>query len=71
MFDQMLDVFDSCATAYNEVIVSTAPGDFAIEAVVGDVQAHMSLMEHFGLNERQLPLLTFGPGAKGPAPLFV
>ena len=70
MFDRMLDVFDSCETAYNEVIVSTVTGEFAIEAVVGDAKAHASLLEHFGLNERQLPLLHFGSGAKGPAPLF-
>ena len=46
-------------------------GDFAIEAVVGDAAAHASLLAHFSLNERQLPLLQFGPGVKGPAPLFV
>jgi hypothetical protein len=71
MSKNMLEVFDACAVAYNEVIISTAPGEFAIEAVIGGSKEwHNSILAHFGLNERQLPQLWFGPGLKGPAPLF-
>ena len=74
MTKEMLDVFDSCKTAYNEVVVSTAPGDVAIQAVIGGRIAskewHADLLAHFGVNERQLPMLKFGPGLKGHAPLF-
>eukprot|EP00966_Prymnesium_polylepis_P129571 2996389-Prymnesium_polylepis.2 len=65
-----------CAVAHT-VIVSTAPDEFAIEAVVNLNQRrgggfprewYDNLLSHWGLNERQLPMLTFGPGMKGPAP---
>ena len=31
---------------------------------------HGALLARFGLNANQLPLLRFGPGLKGPGPLF-
>ena len=59
-----------------EVVVST--DDHVIEAVIhpgkrgnGVPEAvHAGLLQHFGLNANQLPLLQFGPGLKGPGPLF-
>lgn len=55
---------------------------FAIEAVVcdqlcnyfrgpNDDETHAGLLSHFGLDDRQLPLLRWGPGLKGHGPLFV
>jgi hypothetical protein len=45
--------------------VSNDPATFAIEAVVGDNkwdrEVHSKVLQQFGLNERQLPLLRWGP----------
>lgn len=80
MLQQCLRIFNNATveeSAYTEMVVST--NHFAIEAVVqapgkrgsgGAEGLQASLLRHFGLNERQLPLLSFGPGLKGPGPLF-
>lgn len=71
MYATMISVFDHCSSAYNEVVVQTRPDTWAIEALVGfPVRTHLRMLKHFGLNERQLPLLHFGSGIKGPPPLF-
>ena len=81
---EMLDVFEAAPVAlaaYTELVISTAPSAFAIEAVVCDATCdyhrhgaddgtHASLLRRFGLNERQLPLLRWGPGLKGSGPLL-
>ena len=74
MFKECLEAFDSYSTdvsAYTEVVVDLSVG-FAFEAVVGHGSSavHQAILKHFGLNERQLPLLSFGPGLKGEGPLL-
>ena len=73
MFKDMVDVFTRATTddsAYTEIVMSTDPNTFAVEAVVGwghrasDKKVHENILRHFGLNERQLPLLSWGPGLK-------
>ena len=54
--------------ARTQMVISTSPNDFAIEAVVGrntfDERVHANLLRHFGLDANQLPLLSWGPGLK-------
>jgi len=85
MLKAMLQVFEDSPvelSAYTEMVISTAAGEFAIEAVVcdqlcnyfrgpNDDETHAGLLSHFGLDDRQLPLLRWGPGLKGHGPLFV
>jgi len=80
-----LEIFEAAPvslSAYTEIVISTAPGEFAIEAVVCDStcdyyragrddESHANLLRHFGLSATQLPLLRWGPGLKGVGPLFV
>jgi len=83
MLADCLAVFDNATvdeSAYTEMVVSNAGPQHVIEAVVyppgknrgnGVPEAlHASLLAHFGLTANQLPLLEFGPGLKGPGPLF-
>ena len=46
--------------------MSTDPNTFAVEAGhrASDKKVHENILRHFGLNERQLPLLSWGPGLK-------
>ena len=73
MLKDMLEVFDAYPTdvsAYTDVVIEVGEGRHAIEAVIGSYDVHRSLLQHFGLNSAQLPLLRWGPGLKGPGPLF-
>ena len=73
MLKDMLEVFDAYPTdvsAYTEVVIEVGEGRHAIVAVIGSSDVHRSLLQHFGLNSAQLPLLRWGPGLKGPGPLF-
>ena len=76
MLQQCLEVFDAYDTqvsAYTEVVVDVSSTTaYAIDAVVGigGVDAHRALLQRWGLNERQVPLLVFGPGLKGDGMLF-
>lgn len=79
MTERMLQIFDAASpeeSSYTELVFGTTTEvGVAFEAVVGvgkeaEVTQQM-IMIHFGLNERQLPLLQFGPGLKGEGPLFV
>ena len=78
MFKQCLEVFDGCSTdvsAYTEIVVDvSSDAAFAIDAIIGQggvgEEAHRNLLDHFGLNERQLPRLLLGPGLKGQGDLF-
>ena len=39
-------------SAYTEIVIDNHA--FAIEAVVGDYHIHQNILQHFGLNERQV-----------------
>lgn len=58
----------SAPQAYVEIVISNEPATFAIEAIVGGgdagAQVHRNVLEHFGLNENQLPHLNWGYGLK-------
>ena len=69
MLDECLRVFFDASvdeSAYTEFVIANAPETFAIEAVVGwgGADVHKAILEHWGLNANQLPLLSFGPGLK-------
>lgn len=63
LFTTLFDIYLGSEESYAEMIVSTDA--FAIEAVVGlrrrDWRMHQRILDRFGLNARQLPLLEWGP----------
>lgn len=75
MFATMMSIFYNATvdeSAYTEIVVDNEPQTFAVEAVVsfnledkGRARTvHRKIIEHWGLNAHQLPLLRWGPGLK-------